>query len=154
MTRDEFLALPPSVALAVLLDAAPGLIAKLEPMPVPKIPPRPRFDFSIYRKDGLTWASECDAENLAFWRKRSQESADKGGQYAAKDAKRVKTLDAWIAWRRVEPSAQWSGERNNEVVTASPPSGRPRVHPRRESGASDAGGGAGGSDSGGIDETY
>ena len=138
MSPDEFLALPPSLALRVLLEAAPGLVAKLADIQAPPIPRRPRFDFAIYRKDGIQWASETDAEGLGFWRKRYQESADKGGEYAAKDAKRVKAIDAWIAWRMVESSAPWSGERNDAEVTAAPPSARPRVYPKRANGSSDA----------------
>lgn len=153
MSPDEFLALPPSMAFRVLLEAAPGLVAKLEAIPVPRVPLAPKYDFQIYRKDGVTWASECDLDNLRFWRKRSQESADKGGEYAAKDAKRVKSLDAWIAWRRVEPTAAWAGERNNEAVTAPPPSSRPRVHPRSSNGTS-AARSDDGNGSGGIDESY
>lgn len=155
MTREEFLSLPPTVALRVLLDAFPSLEQKLAAVPKPELPKRPRFDFPIYRRDGIAWASECDSENLSFWRKRYQESADKGGQYAAKDAKRVKAIDAWIAWRGIEPGAAWSGKRNDEAVTAAPPSDRPRVHPRAGSsaGASESGGTAS-NDSGGIGENY
>lgn len=154
MTRAEFLALPPSLALAVLLDAAPGLVAKLEAIPVPVRPRKPKYDFAIYRRDGVQWASETDAEGLTFWRKRYQESADKGGQYAAKDAKRVKTLDAWLAWRAAEPTAQWIGERNDEEVTARPPTSHPKVHMRKSrDGDADSSGennGAGGDDSSGA----
>lgn len=128
MTRDEFLALPPSLALAVLLDAAPGLVAKLADIPAPKVPRAPRYDFAIYRKEGLQWASETDLEGLTFWRNRYLESAERGGQYEAKDRKRAKTLDAWIEWRKVEPATQWSGERNDDSVTAAPPTAKPRVH--------------------------
>lgn len=140
MSPEEFLALPPSLALRVLLEAAPGLVEKLKHTEAPKIPRRPRFDFAIYRKDGVQWASETDAEGLRFWRARAQKSAEGGGEYAAKDAKRVKQLDAWLAWRSIEPSAAWSGERQDEAVTADPPSDRPRVYPRRSNGASEANG--------------
>lgn len=132
MTPDEFLALPPSVALRVLLEAAPGLVAKLEAIPVPKLPRKPKYDFAIYRSEGVQWASETDLEGLTFWRDLAQKSVDSGGKWAAKDAKRVKTLDAWIAWRRTEPTAQWLGERNDEQVTARPPSSHPKVHPRAQ----------------------
>jgi hypothetical protein len=131
VTRDEFLALPPSLALAVLLDAAPGLVAKLADIPAPKVPRAPKYDFPIYRKDGVQWASETDLEGLTFWRTLYLESANKGGEYEAKDRKRAKTLDAWIEWRKVERSTPWSGERNDDSVTAAPPSGKPRVYSRK-----------------------
>lgn len=138
MTRDEFLSLPPTVALRVLLDAFPSLEQKLAAVPKPVLARRPRYDFSIYRKDGVQWASETDIEGLSFWRKRYQESAESGSEWAAKDAKKVKNLDAWIAWRLVEPSAQWSGERNDADVIAAPPSGKPRVHPKRARSSTEA----------------
>jgi hypothetical protein len=142
VTRDEYLALPPSLALAVLLDAAPGLVAKLEAIPVPKVPRPPKYDFAIFRKDGIQWASETATDGLLFWRARYQKSADGGGEYATKDAKRVKTLDMWIAWRRIEPATPWAGERDNAAVTASPPSDRPRVYPRKSQSQSSDGGSA------------
>lgn len=132
MTPDEFLALPPSLALRVLLEVAPGLVEKLKGIPVPKVPRPPRYDFAIRRKDGTQWASETDVEGLTFWRDLYQKGADKGGQYAAKDAKKVKQIDAFIAWRRADATSPWSGERNDEAITARPPSGFPRVYPRAE----------------------
>lgn len=150
MTPDEFLALPPSLALRVLLEAAPGLVAKLREIPAPAVPKKPRYDFAIYRSKGTQWASETDLEGLTYWRAIYQKSADGGGDYAAKDAKKVKTMDAWIAWRRIEPHAPWSGERKDVDVTAAPPSGFPRVHPKVP--RDDSAGGEGGcsaNDSGG-----
>ncbi len=148
MTSDELLALPPNVALRVLLRAlcevAPELVDKLKSMPVPEVPKPPRYDFGILRKDGTQWASETNLEGLLFWRAFYQKGADKGGQYAAKDAKRCKQLDAFIAWRRVEPTAPWSGERGNEALTAAAPSGRPRVHPRKQQQQNGSGDGASG----------
>lgn len=131
MTRDEFLALPPSLALAVLIDNAPDIAARLEHIEAPKVPRAPKYDFAIYRKDGVQWASETDVEGLSWWRTRYLESADKGGEYEAKDRKRAKSLEAWIAWRQVERSTQWAGERNDESVVAALPSGKPRVYARK-----------------------
>jgi hypothetical protein len=130
VTRDEFLALPPSLALGVLLDVFPSMVAKLANVEAPKVPRPPKYDFAIYRKDGIQWASETDVEGLRFWRDRYRESAEGGGQYADKDAKRMKALGFWIAWRICEPSTTWSGERQERHVTARPPSGKPEVYPR------------------------
>ncbi len=132
MTPEEFLALPPSLALRVLLEVAPGLVEKLKPIAVPKVPRPPRYDFPIRRKDGTQWASETNIEGLTFWRDLYQKGAAKGGQYAAKDAKRAKQLDAFIAWRKADATSPWCGERNDEQITARPPSSYPRVYPRQE----------------------
>lgn len=150
MSPDEFLALPPSLALRVLLEAAPGLVAKLREIPVPPVPKKPRYDFAIYRSKGTQWASETDVEGLTYWRGIYEKSAaDSGSKYAAKDAKKVKAMDAWIAWRRVDPTTPWSGERNDVDVTAAAPSGFPRVHPKRDRG--EASGGETSSDAGGFE---
>lgn len=138
MTRDEFLALPPSLALAVLLDAAPGLVAKLADIPAPAVPKSPRFDMPIYKGGGIQWASETDVSGLSFWRALYQKDVDKGGEWLAKNTKRLRNIDAWLAWRRVEPAAQWSGERNDAAVTAAPPSSHPRLHPKRSGSSADA----------------
>jgi hypothetical protein len=130
MTREEFIGLPAAVALSILWDASPGLQGKLENVLPPKPARSPKFDAIIYRKDGVQWASETDVEGLRFWRGRYLESAAKGGEYAAKDEKRAKALDFWIAWRLAEPTTCWTGERNNVVVTAAPPSGKPMVYSR------------------------
>lgn len=130
MTRDEFLSLPPTVALRVLLDAAPKLVESLSAISMPPLPRRPRYDFAIYRKDGVQWASETDLSGLQWWRDRYQQSAEGGGQYAEKDAKRVASLDRWIAWRQAEPAERWVGERGDVDTTAAPPCAKPRVYSR------------------------
>lgn len=130
MNRDEFSALPASVALGILWDAFPGLEKKLADVVAPKRPRPPKYDQAIYRKEGVQWASETDVEGLRFWRARYTASAQKGGEYAAKDLKRSDALGFWIAWRLAEPMTQWSGERNREQVTAKMPSGKPAVYPR------------------------
>jgi hypothetical protein len=130
MTRDEFIALPASVALGLLWDKSAGMREALEKTPAPAIPRPPRFDQAIYRKGGVTWASEYALEGLQFWQGKYSESAERGGEYAEMDAKRVKQLGYWIAWRRCEPAAAWSGERNRQHVTASAPSAKPLVYER------------------------
>jgi hypothetical protein len=131
MTPEEFLSLPAPVALRILFDCldedtSAAVLAKEKP----KLPLPPKFDQVIFRKEGVMYASECDREGLAFWHKRSLESAAKGGQYAEKDAKTRDSLARWMAWREVYPDAVWSGERDREPVVAKAPSSKPTVYPR------------------------
>jgi hypothetical protein len=128
MTRDEFTALPASMALGLLWDVA-KLGDRLANVEAPKVPRPPKFDSAIYRRDGVQWASETDVEGLTFWRDKKRQSTDP--KYAEKDAKAAKALDYWIQWRRVEPFTPWTGERNRESVTALPPCGKPNVYPRQ-----------------------
>src|SRR5512139_2773515 len=114
MNRSEFTSLPVSLALGLLWDALhthgdPALALDDAEAPKPARPPK--YDSAIYRKDGVTYASEYDIEGLRFWHKRAAESAANGGQYAEKDAKQAKALAYWIAYREQNPSATWTGER-------------------------------------------
>lgn len=95
---------------------------------VGKRPLPPKFDARIFRSGGFQWASETSLEGLQFWHGKAVEGAAKGGQWAAKDAKRAKDLERWIAWRRWFPNEQWQGERNNNPVTGASPADKPRVH--------------------------
>jgi hypothetical protein len=88
----------------------------------------------MFRSGGFQWASETSLEGLEFWCDKARKSAAGGGEYAAKDAKRVKDLERWIAWREWFPTDQWQGKRNDDVVTGSPPADRPRVHQQEERG--------------------
>lgn len=132
MNRDQFVGLPASVALGILWDVSPGLAAKVADMEPPKLARPPRFDSIIYRRDGVTFASEYDLSGLRFWRDKKKQSSNP--EFAEKDAKMVKALDYWIAWRAIEPTTPWRGERNREEVTAKPPSDRPEVYPRERRG--------------------
>jgi hypothetical protein len=136
MNRDEFLSLPPKMALRVLIDAIDDdTMRAIEAMEKPKVPPPPKYDFRIYRKDGFMWASETDSEGLRYWHKRYSESAlREGNEYAAKDKKNVAEMDRWLAWRECEPSAAWSGERNRERTIAAPPSNKPMVYANQRNG--------------------
>lgn len=125
MNRDEFISLPPAIALGVLYDIAASKIASV---PAPEVPRPPRYDLRIYRKEGFQWASECDLRGLQYWQGRYQESASKGGQYAEKDQKRAVELDRWIGWRICNPTAIWTGTRGDTPVTAAPPADKPKVH--------------------------
>lgn len=127
MNRAEFTALPSSIALGILWDASPGLGAKLASVAAPRLPIAPKYDQAIYRKDGVSWASEYDVEGLRYWRDKKSQSSDP--KYAEKDGKTVKALDFWIAWRVAFPAVIWSGERSREHVTAAPPAGKPQVYP-------------------------
>ena len=130
MTRDEWISLPPALALRVLWDALPaGALAILEQTPAPQVPRAPKYDTEIYRKDGVTYASEYDAEGLRYWRDRAKQSTDP--KYAESDAKKAKALDFWIEYRAYFPNAPWTGERNRQTVTADTPSPKPRIHPRQ-----------------------
>lgn len=133
MKREQFVALPASVALGILWDTFPGLEAKLANAEPPKLARPPKYDSAIYRKDGVTYASEYDAEGLRYWRDEKLKpiaDPEKAAKYGEKNVKQSKALDFWIAWRLVEPHAPWTGERNRETVTAKAPSGKPEVYPR------------------------
>ena len=130
MTRDEFLSLPPNVALQVLIDASPKMLELIAPIEKPRVPTSPKFDQIIYRSGGITWASEYDAEGLAWWRDTKAENALKGGDYAEKNLKASKSLGYWLEWRRAHPNAIWSGERNRQPVTAAAPRAKPTVYPK------------------------
>lgn len=125
MTKDEFMSLPPSLALGFLYDMHPELADRS----VPKVPGPPKFDSRSYRKDGMfVWCSEMQLESLEFWHRRHSESAAQGGQYAEKDVKRAKELEFWIRWRRAFPEQRWSGERDRSRVLAQAPSRDPEQH--------------------------
>ncbi len=129
MTPEEFFALPAPMALRVLWDCLDeGTTAALLAKEKPKLPLPPKFDMPIYRKGGFQYASETDMEGLRYWHKRAVESAARGGEWASKDAKKAKDLERWIAWRDCFGETPWSGERNNQMVTAGPPSARPAVY--------------------------
>lgn len=134
MKKEEFCALPTAIAMGLLWDASAKIRVTIGAMEAPHIPQPPRFDSMQFRKGGYNFVSEMTLESLEFWKKKAEESANAGGQYAEKDAKRAKNLEYWIAWRRVFPEAIWSGERNHEIVTAKPPSKSPELHTRLEGG--------------------
>lgn len=135
MTRDEFCGLPAAVALGLLWDKSAGIRDAMSKVDAPPRPRPPKYDQAIYRKGGVSWASEHDLSGLEYWCRKYTESAEHGGEYAEKDAKKAKQVAFWIAWRRCDPTARWSGERNHEQVTADAPSSKPFVferEPRRE----------------------
>jgi len=128
MFRSDFDALPVAVKVKLLADLAfeRDAFAMKE---APKVPRPPKWDARIRRKDGYQWASETDLSSLIFWHGRAQEGAEKGGEYAERDAKQAKTLSYWISYREAFPDDAWTGERNDAVVTARPPSRSPKIHP-------------------------
>jgi len=135
MTRDEFLSLPPGVALDILLDALNTLsngkvLLEISAREKPRIASSPKYDQIIYTRGGIQWASELDMQSLLFWKRRAQESADSGGQYAEKDAKKAKALAYWIEWRKLYPTTAWTGERNRRRVTAAVPQYKAAVYER------------------------
>lgn len=127
MTRDQWTALTLRQALGLLWDhlALGDSLGDVEP---PLAPRPPKFDSRINGKDGFVWASEADMSALRRAHARALASAAKGGEWAEKDAKAAKAYSYWIAWREVEPSTPWHGERNRFEVTARPPSASPAIH--------------------------
>lgn len=135
MTAEEFLSLPPAIALRVLFDSldertCEALLARAKP----EEPRRQKYDAQLHGKAGFAWASETDLRGLHWFHNRSVESAAKGGEWAAKDQKMADNLAKWIAWREWYPDAVWSGTRGDAEVVAAPPSAKPRVHPRTSNG--------------------
>ena len=96
MTRDELCALPPAMAIKIiaglLLDNSDRVVLALAEIPKPKVPLPPKYDQIIYRKDGIQYASEMDLGGLQYWHRLAVESAEGGGEYAAKDEKKAKSL--------------------------------------------------------------
>jgi hypothetical protein len=139
MNREEFLSLPPALALRVLLETLlevnPEIGNALKRKEVPSVPRSPKYDERVYRRGGFCWASELNLESLRFWHGRYLEGAAKGGEWAEKDQKRASKLEYWIKWREVEPSAAWCGERGREQVMAHAPSGKPVIHEGKPRGA-------------------
>lgn len=131
MTKDEWLALPPLVALGVLYDIAEAKLSATEAPPVPR---PPKYDGRLSKKGGYVWLSEMTPSDLAWWREKKRESAEGGGQYAEKDAKTLKAIDAFLAWRTAFPYETWSGIRGEDRVNARPPSRDPAVHEWRNDG--------------------
>jgi len=128
MTRDEFLSLPASVALGILYEGNAKIREIVTASEKPKLPRSPKYDMRVYRKGGWNYASEMELESLQFWHGKAVESAASGGQYADKDTKKAAGLAYWVEWRRIEPAAAWSGEREHKPCTASPPSRNPALH--------------------------
>jgi hypothetical protein len=127
MNRDQFDALPPTMQLRALTEIVLDG-RSLDEINYGRRPFPPRYDARIGRRGGYQWASETDLEGLKFWLKNLQARAGKGGQYAAKDAKRAKDLERWVAWREWEPRVQWNGQRFDATVKAAPPSNKPQLH--------------------------
>ncbi len=136
MNKDEFLKLPPRMALGYAWDAL-RLDDLLRTVQAPRTPLPPKYDLKVYRKGGHVWASEMTLESLEYWHKKAKESAASGGKYAEKDAKKASNLERWINWRQCDPDSRWSGERDHDRVTAAAPSREPQLH---ESGTKPAAG--------------
>lgn len=123
MTREQFIQ-----AAGALYDMMAGGSAPAPAAPGGGSPPR--FDTSIARKGGMVqWASECSLRELNYWvSKKSGPSSDP--KYAESDAKQLRALQYWVAYRQANPTAVWSGERNRVQITAAPPSDKPQQYPR------------------------
>jgi hypothetical protein len=128
MNKDEFSALPASIALGILYDVYEKELARL---PVPKVPLAPKFDSRISRKGGMfVWASEMLLNDLIFWHDRNAAGATDGSAYAEKNAKLAKSLSYWVNYRRAFPTEVWFGERGPSIkVRANPPSRDPEQYP-------------------------
>jgi hypothetical protein len=132
MTREELLALPAPLAVRMLVEYLNSdgemLSNWLADRETPKQPRSPKYDFRIRRKGGYAWASETDLDGLRFWCGKYRESESQGTEYSERDGKNADKLSYWIAWREVSPKEQWTGQRNDEVVTAAVPSHKPRIY--------------------------
>jgi hypothetical protein len=125
--KATFLSLPVTTQVRILVEVL-KLDKELAGMEAPKVPRSPKFDMRISRKGGYQWASETDLEGLRWWFNRFTASAADGGAYAEKDQKRADKLAYWVAWREAHPDVIWTGQRNDDVCTASAPTAKPRVH--------------------------
>lgn len=156
MNREEFTALPPSMALSILLDILPsGMVAKIEGIEKPKVPFPPKYDMRVWRKSGFQWASEMDLESLTWFRDRSLKSAESGGQYAEKDRGTADKLERFTKYRAVFPSSAINLTRGDDDVTAATPSGKAKVWtplPKGDDNRTDSGSDYSGNDSGGGDD--
>lgn len=90
----------------------------------------PKFDTRIARKGGMVqWASECSLKELSYWREIAGRPPS-DPKFAESNARQAKALDYWIAYRRAEPTAVWTGERNRVTTVAKPPSDKPQQYPK------------------------
>lgn len=128
MTPEAFYSLPPAIALRILVEGSAKLREIVEQTEPPKVPRSPKYDQRVSRKGGFMWASEMTLSDLEWWMSHKLERASQGGQYAEKDGKLAEKLRYWVEWRRVEPTAQWQGERNHEHVVARAPNGKAPVY--------------------------
>lgn len=124
MQRDEFCGLPTAIALGLIYDMAR---AKLEPMPMPRVPQPPRYDGRIGKTGGFVWMSEMDLSSLEWWLAKKTESSLQDNQYAERNGKTADTLAKWVEWRKLFPNERWNGTRGDQRVTAEPPSREPKL---------------------------
>lgn len=128
MTKEQFTGLPTRIALGILYEGSAGIQKLVDAAEMPQKPLPPKYDFRLFRKGGFNWASETDLEGLVYWHGRAKESADAGGQYAEKDAKKCAALERWIAYRSWYPHLTWEGQRGDEQVRAAGPRAKPKVY--------------------------
>lgn len=130
MDRDEFLALPPAIALRVIFDALDEeAVRAIGNAGTPTRPKCPKYDQMIFRQGGVQWASETDLDGLRFWHGKALEPPS-DPKYVEANKKRAASLERWIAWREWYPDAAWSGERDGKHGVAKRPSAKPTVYPR------------------------
>jgi hypothetical protein len=122
--RDEFCGLPTAIALGLIYDLAR---AKLEPMPMPRVPLPPKFDGRLGKTGGFIWMSEMDLGSLEWWLGKKTASSLEDNQYAERNAKTADTLAKWVEWRKLFPDARWNGTRGDQRVTAEAPSREPKL---------------------------
>lgn len=128
MTREQFCALPLSVALGIIHDCIKmESFGPIEMAPEYRAPMAPKFDQKLRTKGGYMWASECSLRELEY--QHGFLTRPGKPEYAEKNAKAAKGVSFWLEWRRAFPSEVWSGERNRVQCTAAPPRGKPQVHP-------------------------
>ncbi len=125
MTRDEFAALPPAIALGLIWDVASD---RLKRMPCPRVPGPPKYDGRLKRGTGFVWFSELDLDSLEYWWAKNRDGAAAGGEWAERNGKTAATLEKWVAWRRLYPYEQWRGIRGEERAIARMPEREPVVN--------------------------
>lgn len=129
MTREEFLSLPPNIALGLIYDVSAAVQKAITEKEKPRSNLPPKFDSRLRRKNQrYVWASEATLESLTWELGRAKAEASEGGQWAEKAAKNAETLQRWVNWRTWEPMARWQGTRGNNEVHAMPPSKHPAMH--------------------------
>lgn len=129
MTKEEFLSLPPTIAMGLIYDVSAAVQKALADKEKPRGPLGPKYDHRLRRKNQrYVWASEATLESLVWELGRAKAEASEGGQWADKAAKNATTLERWVNWRTWYPNDRWQGTRGDVEVSAMPPSKHPQMH--------------------------
>lgn len=129
---ERFLALPPNMAIRIMLQAMPLMVTKkILEMEIPKVPMCPKYDTKIWRTGGYyQWASETQVKSLQFFTER--EGNNSNPDYAEKSAKQQKALQYWLDFRLVDPMSAVRIIRDRDEVNAEAPQYKPAQHHKDE----------------------